>query len=75
MKAYGRIGMKLCTNKLSYMTKMTAMPICGKNLYKSSSPEQWRDGLGTNYLALGRSTDDLGMTLAFTTARSNMGKW
>ena len=44
MKAWRRIGMKINTNELGHMTKMAAMPIYGKNLKKSSSPEptdQW----------------------------------
>ena len=39
MKAWGRIGMKIYTNELGHMTNMVAMPIYGKNLKKSSSPE------------------------------------
>ena len=31
--------MKINTNDLGHMTKMAAMPIYGKNLKKSSSPE------------------------------------
>ena len=31
--------MKINTNELGHMTKMVAMPIYGKNLKKSSSPE------------------------------------
>ena len=31
--------MKICTNELGHMTKMATMPIYGKNLKKSSSPE------------------------------------
>ena len=31
--------MKINTNELGHMTKMAAMPIYGKNLEKSSSPE------------------------------------
>ena len=31
--------MKINTNDLGHMTKMSAMPIYGKNLKKSSSPE------------------------------------
>ena len=31
--------MKINTNELGHMTNMTAMPIYGKNLKKSSSPE------------------------------------
>ena len=32
-------GTKVCINGLGHMTKMAAMPIYGKNLKKSSSPE------------------------------------
>ena len=32
MKAYGRMGMRFCTNELGYMTKIAPMPIYGKNL-------------------------------------------
>ena len=39
MKAWGGIRMKICTNELGHMTNMAAMPICGKNLKKSTSPE------------------------------------
>ena len=39
VKAYGRMGMKIYTNDLGHMTNMTAMPIYGKNLKKSSTPE------------------------------------
>ena len=39
MKAWRRIGMKINTNELGHMTNMAAMPIYGKNLKKSSSPE------------------------------------
>ena len=31
--------MKIYTNELDHMTKMAAMPVYGKNLKKSSSPE------------------------------------
>ena len=31
--------MKVYTNELGHMTNMTTMPIYGKNLKKSSSPE------------------------------------
>ena len=33
------LGKKICSNGLGHMTNMAAMPICGKNLKKSSSPE------------------------------------
>ena len=32
-------GTKVCINGPGYLTKMAAMPIYGKNLQKSSSPE------------------------------------
>ena len=52
MKAYGRMGMKIYKNELGHMTKMAAMPICGKNLKKSSSLEL-TDVLETWYIASG----------------------
>ena len=39
MKAGGRMGMKIYTNEFGHMTNMAVMPIYGKNLKKSSSPE------------------------------------
>ena len=33
------MGVKIYTNELGHMTNMAAMPIYGKNLKKSSSPE------------------------------------
>ena len=39
MKAYERMGMKIDTNELGHITKMAAMNIYGKRLYKSSSLE------------------------------------
>ena len=35
----GPLGKKSCSNGLGHMTNMAAMPIYGKNLTKSSSPE------------------------------------
>ena len=35
----GPLGKKSCSNDLGHMTNMAAMPIYGKNLKKSSSPE------------------------------------
>ena len=32
MKAFGRMGMKIYTNKVGFITNMAAMPIYGKNL-------------------------------------------
>ena len=44
--------MKINTNELGHMTKMAAMPIYGKNLKKSSSPETIANDLETWYVAL-----------------------
>ena len=33
MKTYVRLGMKIYTNELGYMTKMAAMPIYGKKTF------------------------------------------
>ena len=35
----GRMEMKIYTNELGYITNMATMPIYGKNLKKSSTPE------------------------------------
>ena len=47
MKAKGRIRKKIYINELSHTINMVAMPIYGKNLKKSSSPESI-DWLGWN---------------------------
>ena len=39
MQPLDRGGKKVCIFRLGHMTKMAAMPIYGKNLKKSSSPE------------------------------------
>ena len=39
MKAKVRMGMKIYTNELGHMTSMATVPIYGKILKKSSSPE------------------------------------
>ena len=44
--------MKINTNELGHMTKMAAMPIYGKNLKKSSSPEPSANDFETLYVAL-----------------------
>ena len=44
--------MKIYTNELGHMTNMAAMPIYGKNLKKSPSPEPIDDDLETLYVAL-----------------------
>ena len=43
MKPYGRMGIKIYTNDSGHMTKMAVMPIYGKKLKKSSSPEPTMD--------------------------------
>ena len=45
MQPQGKVGTKICSNSLGYMAKMTAMPIYGNNLQKSS-PEPVRFKLG-----------------------------
>ena len=45
MKAYGYMGMKICTNEWGHMAKVTF-----KNLLLQN---QLTDGLGTWYVALG----------------------
>ena len=39
IQSQGPLGKKSCSNGLGHMTNMAAMPIYGKNLKKSSSPE------------------------------------
>ena len=34
MKAYGRMGIKICINELGHMIKMAAMLIYGKKTFK-----------------------------------------
>ena len=56
-------GTKVCINSPGHMTKMTAMPIYGKNLKKSSSPEP---------VGIVCINDDPGVTLTYFTERSNL---
>ena len=44
-------GTKVCSNGPGHMTKMATMPIYGKNLKKSSSPEPKADDLEAWYAA------------------------
>ena len=72
-------GTKVCINGPGHMTKMAAMPIYGKNLKKSSSPEP-AGGFPRNLVcSMGDSlpiivciNDDPGVTLTYFTARSNL---
>ena len=72
-------GTKVCSKNPGHMTKMATMPIYGKNVKKSSSP----DPKGSMTLKLGMqhqvhkyyqvcSNDDTGLTLTYFTARSNL---
>ena len=68
-------GTKVCSNVPGHMTKMAAMPIYGKNLKKSSSPEPTLK-LGMQHWVLEYyqvcSNDDPELTLTYFTARSNL---
>ena len=63
------------------MTNMATMPIHGKNFYKFLLLNQWIDCLEIWYIALDTrvyqdcSNNDLGLTLAYVTTRSNMEKF
>ena len=46
-------GMKVCSTGPGHMTKMAAMPIYGRKLQNSSSPEPKADDLETWYAASG----------------------
>ena len=46
-------GTKVCSNGPGHMTKMAAMAIYGKNLNKSSSPDQKANDLEPWYASLG----------------------
>ena len=70
--------MKIYTNELGHMTNMATMPIYGKNLKKSSSPEaidQWHWNLvcGIVYASTTKVTNyDPGLTLTYSMSRSNL---
>ena len=70
---------KVCSNGPGHMTKMAAMPIYGKNLKKSSSPEpkdRFTLNLGMHHWVLEYyqicSNDDPRLTLTYFTGRSNL---
>ena len=71
-------GTKVCSNGPGHITKMAAMPIYGKNIKKSSSPELRPMALKLSmpHRVLEHyqvcSNDDPGFTLTYFTARSNM---
>ena len=72
-------GTKVCINGPGHMTKMAAMPIYGKNLKKSSSPEPGgpiSTKLGMKHHGLlpiiVYVNADPGVTLTYFTARSNL---
>ena len=72
--------MKIYTNELGDMTKMATMPIYGKNLKKSSSPEPidlWPWNLACSIVYAGatkivQSMTLPGLTLTYFTPRSNL---
>ena len=71
--------MKINTNELGHMTKMAAMPIYGKSLKKSSSPEpidQWPWNLLCSivYVNTTKIVQKFlpGLTLTHFTLRSNL---
>ena len=72
-------GTKVCSGHLGHMTKVTAMPIYGKNSSKSSSPEpigQLLCGLvcsiGDSGPIIVYSNDDPRLTLTYFMATSNL---
>ena len=72
-------GTKVCINGPGHMTKMAAMPIYGKNLKKSSPPERVGRFPPNLVCSIGGLlpiivciNDDLGVTLTYFTARSNL---
>ena len=68
----------MCLGHLGYMTKLTTMPIYGKNPSKifSGTKGPMTLDLGMYHWGLGPikvcSNDDLGLTLTYFTARSNL---
>ena len=73
-------GTKVCSNGHGQMTKMAAMPIYGKNLKNSSSPEPnkrpitWKLGMHHWVLKYYQvcSNNIPGLTLTYFTVRSNL---
>ena len=69
-------GTKVCSNSPGHMTKMDAMPIYGKNLKKTSSPEPkvpwpWNLVCSSEYYQV-FSNDDPGFTFTNFTVRSDL---
>ena len=72
-------GTKVCSNGPGHMTKMATLPVYGKNLKKSSSPEPKRPmtlKIGMQHWVLKYYqvclNDDTGLTMTYITARSNL---
>ena len=71
-------GTKVCSGDLRHMTKMAAKPIYGKNpskIFFSGIKGPMTLGLGRSIGSLGSSVcsnDDLGLTLTYIMARSNL---
>ena len=71
--------MKIYTNELGHMTNMATIPIYGKNLKKSSSPEAvgrwpWKLVCSIVYASTTKVIQimTLGLTLTYFTSRSNL---
>ena len=70
--------MKIYTKELGHMTKMAAMPLYGKNIKKSNSPEaidRWPWNLVCSIVNASTTkvtNYDPGMTLTYFTSRSNL---
>ena len=73
MEAFDYMEMKICLHDTGHMTKLTAMPIYGKNPIETSGPFSskfgvWHRGLLTSIVC---SNDDPELTLTYFTARLN----
>ena len=67
-------GTKVCINGQGHMTKIAAIHIYGKNLYKASSPEDLTLGMQQWGLKLYKAgiNDDIRLTLNYFTAWSKL---
>ena len=78
MKGLGRMGMKIYTNELGHITNMATMPIYGKNLKKSTSPEAigrwpWNLVCSIVYASTTKVTNyDPGLTLTYFISRLSL---
>ena len=71
-------GMEICSNGPGHMTNMATMPIYGKNIEKifsgTKQPMTLKVGMQHQVLEYYQvySNDDLGLTVTYFTARSNL---